>query len=237
MTGRVLTTAHVRAPEVICEGNSYSYPVDVYAAGCIIWTILTGGGIMIPELRSKHLRTKRNQQKFHIGLLRYLLGTSVRNTKNMTIKRRNSMLYHELRTWPARERTLYWEFYKRINSAQKAGLIKQLDRSSKKSACALVSKLIWRFDTERVEISAKSLWKERIRFFQKTTLASQGGDNSKKGKFLFKEFYGFSDISETTLEKKHNTGTVGKKRKRGGNRAAQIFVNKRIKEDQKKHNN
>ena len=142
MTGRVLTTAHVRAPEVICEGNSYSYPVDVYAAGCVIWTILTGGGIMIPELRSKHLRTKRNQQKFHIGLLRYLLGTSVRNTKNMTIKRRNSMLYHELRTWPARERTLYWEFYKRINSAEKAGLVKQLDRSSKKSACALVSKLI-----------------------------------------------------------------------------------------------
>ena len=98
---------------------------------------------MIPELRSQNLRSKRNQQKYHIGLLRNLLGTSVRKTKHMTIKRRNSMLYHELRTWSARERTLHYDFYNRLNSAEKDGLIKPLNRSSKKSACALVSKLIW----------------------------------------------------------------------------------------------
>ena len=98
---------------------------------------------MIPELRSKNLRAKSNQHKYHIGLLRNLLGTSVRKTKHMTINRRNSMLYHELRTWPSRERTLHYDFYNRMNSAEKAGLIKPLSRSSKKSACALVSKLIW----------------------------------------------------------------------------------------------
>ena len=68
--------------------------------------------------------------------------------------------------------------------------------------------------------------------FQKRNVASQAGDNSKKGKFLFKEFYSFTDISKATLAKKHKKGTVCRKRKRGGKRAVQIYYNKKVKKDQ-----
>ena len=35
-TGRVMTTAIVRAPEVLCRSTSYSYEVDVWAAGIVL---------------------------------------------------------------------------------------------------------------------------------------------------------------------------------------------------------
>ena len=98
MTGRVLTTPHVRAPEIVCGLHFYSYPVDVYAAGCIVWSIFTGGETMLPNLRSSILRTKTDQVKFHIGELRSVMGTEVRVTKNMGIARRFGKLFHEVRS-------------------------------------------------------------------------------------------------------------------------------------------
>ena len=35
-TGKILTTAIVRAPEIICSTRNYSYAMDVWAAGCVI---------------------------------------------------------------------------------------------------------------------------------------------------------------------------------------------------------
>ena len=35
LTGRFLTTAHVRSPEIMCESNIYSYGVDAWAAAVL----------------------------------------------------------------------------------------------------------------------------------------------------------------------------------------------------------
>ena len=48
-TGRNLTTAIVRAPEVVCNATNYAYGIDVWAAGVVIWTIFMGGSTMFPN--------------------------------------------------------------------------------------------------------------------------------------------------------------------------------------------
>ena len=142
MTGRILTTPHVRAPEIVCGLHNYSYAVDVYAAGCVLWSIFTGGETMLPNLHSSVLRTRADQVKFHFGELRSVLGTEVRVTKNMRIARRFGKLYHEVRSWTPRKRMVHELFYERHRMAVSSQKTPKLDRVSTVHACSLVSKML-----------------------------------------------------------------------------------------------
>ena len=134
LTGRFLTTAHVRSPEIMCESNIYSYGVDAWAAGCIIWRILTGGDVTFPTNRTKIIQTKDHQMKCQIGQLRNVLGTSVKCTNKGTIPIRSEKLYHELCSWPSRERIVASTFFERLSVQVKKKKITAMSYSSTKDA-------------------------------------------------------------------------------------------------------
>ena len=230
MTGRLLTTAHVRAPEVICGSRIYSYAIDVWAAGCVIWRKLTGGDLLFPNLQSKILRTKRDQVKYHIGELRNILGTSVRCTKQGNIPRCSEQLYHEIRSWPPRERIVAQTFFERRCNQEKNQKILKLDRSSSKNACSLVCKLLWWFDHERLKISTKSGWRERLIFLALDGERQMPNHTTQKTRF-FKPFYSFCDISEVILKPNTAPRATGRKRARGGRVAIRKKKNRRAKKE------
>lgn len=52
----IITTSHYRAPEVIL-GIGWSYPVDLWAIGCIMFELLSGDLMFNPKNKAEHLGT------------------------------------------------------------------------------------------------------------------------------------------------------------------------------------
>ena len=230
LTGKELTTTHVRAPEVVCESSIYSYGVDVWAAGCVIWRVLTGGDIVFKNLRSKIIRTKHDQLKYQIRELQNILGTSVRCTRTGTITLGSAKVYDEIRSWGSRERNVARTFFNRRADQVKKKRTIPLDNSSTKDACSLVTKLLWWFEEERLTISRKSRWEERLIFLVPESDRAMTTDLKPKTP-LFKRFYSYCDISKVRLTKRTSPKATGKKRARGGKTVIRKKKNKRIKRD------
>lgn len=232
-TGRNLTTAIVRAPEVVCNATNYAYGIDVWAAGVVIWTIFMGGSTMFPELHSRNLRQRRGQVKFHFKAIWKILGTSIRKTDTMVVRRSEAPVFDCLKTYPAKQRIVHNVFYKRLKTAAKEGLVQRPSDGIMREMCSLVTKMMWWLPSSRLIVSTKSQWRERVRFLQCPNGEAIHPRVSKKPVPLFAEFYYFCDISMATLAPKHKL--TGKKRERGGERVKRILKNTRIKHDYMKH--
>ena len=166
--------------------------------------------MLFPSLQAKLLQTKTDQVKYHIGELRNVLGTAVRRTKKINIPHSYETLYHELRSWPSRRRNVAQTFYERRSTQVKRKKIPLLDRSSTKDACSLVCKILWWFENDRLVISRRSDWRNRIRFLNESEEYLATNDICSKPR-LFKPFYAFCDISQVCLEETKKPKTKGKK--------------------------
>ena len=166
--------------------------------------------------------------KCQIGQLRNVLGTSVKCTNKGTIPIRSEKLYHELCSWPSRERIVASTFFERLSVQVKKKKITAMSYSSTKDAWSLVCKLLWWFDHERLTISRKSGWRERMRFLNPKNDTVTTDDRKQKW-ILFKPFYSYCDISKVSLAKRKAPKVSTKKRRRGGKTVARKKKNKRIK--------
>ena len=228
LTGRYCTTGYVRSPETIIGFKSLHYASDVWSAGCTLWFLLTGGKHMMPLLRSRVIRQQQYQTRYMVGQILQLLGTRVRVRKVKVIEKKYAALYHILRdtaTLPG-PRLVAKVFREKLDLAIHRHKVATMGKSTKRKACLMVCKLLWWFPPERLVVSLKSGWRERIRFFQPQEVVG----NEKPV-----VHYPDVDISKVPLEvmdsrpmkkqakQRRNRGSAKRRKRRKLNK--QMFVN------------
>ena len=155
MTGRIVTTAHVRSPEIICGNMAYGYEVDVFSAGCTLWEILLGRK-MFPNLQSEILRKQEDEKKYMLEQHYYLMGTQLRNySENKPIARVHRMTFDIVRSLLSR-RILEETFSRRFARELKKRKVSSLSKQDLFNIASMINMFIWWFPFERVKNSIKT---------------------------------------------------------------------------------
>jgi len=91
----IITTSHYRAPEVIL-GVGWSFPVDIWAIGCVMFELLCGDLMFNPTNNAEHLATIEH----YLGVIpRHMAVRSKYSSHSMNVKRRYFSKEGQLR-WP-----------------------------------------------------------------------------------------------------------------------------------------
>ena len=115
LTGRFVTTPHVRSAEVICGTRAHSFQVDTHSCACVIWEVLMGGQLTFPLLHSNNLKNQKDLKTYSMTQLHYLLGTEIRKFEEpRDISTLHSPTFDAVCKLPTRQRYLKKTFYRRF---------------------------------------------------------------------------------------------------------------------------
>jgi len=156
LTGRFVSTAHIRAPEVNVGLSRYEYEVDVFAAGCVILEIMTSSERLFKDIHSKQFRKVGAQSQFIIDCMYKQLGTATRLMNNQRLLDPVfKPLFERVTLKKRRPRLLENNYYNMIKRRTQDGMMKQLSNSHIIRSCKMVSSLLWWFPFERLVVKAK----------------------------------------------------------------------------------
>ena len=171
MTGRTVTTLHVRAPEIICGSRSYDCQVDVHACACVMWEILMGGQRLFPSMNSKNIKGHSDKKFFMIYQIYYLLGSQIRDYhKNREFSKIHRPTVAAIQSLPSRNRHVEDTFYRRYNRTLKLRQVTPLNKRELTQACSMVNSLLFWFPFERQRITRKSNWRQKIAFLKPSNI-------------------------------------------------------------------
>ena len=84
LTGIEFGTPSTMPPERILGIGHYEYAYDVWSAACVIYSIITGGNLMVPNSGTTSMTGRPNRKEYFLKNLLYILGSKIpRPRKNM----------------------------------------------------------------------------------------------------------------------------------------------------------
>ena len=102
LTGQEVGLPQVRSPELIMGMKRYSYAVDVWVAGCVCFSVLTGGMEMLQHSTPSQLEGFDNVQERMFRNIVNLIGTKVRTppaSDEGKFKRKFAILYNKISSY------------------------------------------------------------------------------------------------------------------------------------------
>ena len=234
LTGRRVTTMHVRAPEIICGSRGYNYSVDIHSCACILWEIFLGGVKMLPNLCSSKLNKIGNKDTYMMHQLYYLLGSKVRKFKiNREFASIHSLTYKAVKSFPTRRRHVQKVFYRRYNRRLKLRKVAPLRKYELIQACLMINSMLFWFPFERLKITRKTRWRQKIAFLQTNSRHLSKLEDEETTTNTVQLSMPMMDIMDVRLQKPklHKTtvqrNTLSKKRRfcRGGKKIKRRKLN------------
>jgi len=176
LTGTDFGTKSTMPPERMLSIGHYGYAYDVWSAACVIFSLITGGALMVPNSGGKSVSGRKNLEEFLLKNILSILGSEIPRPRNNVIQTGWRKLHEYLRNVEPKARLFKEHFISRVNIAIENNKLSIDDREDCIRFGEDLSTLAHWYGPSRAVISRKSCWRRKLPHLVKS-LEDQKGES------------------------------------------------------------